>query len=229
MNPTEDIVMPRYVNSALLLITMIVSLCLLGTVCLIPNVSAQTAENVMDDVLEIYEDIQNYAVRVQTYRADSMEVSESLFEGQPPLLTFDLFFRKPNEHTVQEIGISGYRILRVELLSVLKDLKTFEKRLQRNSSLLGEECYVLEFRSPHKNGDWVRLWVSRRESRVLQLTVFAKSVESITQFKYPLGKQTVPLPTETRTFLSGHKQVLINRFINYEVNTVLPFDIFDRL
>lgn len=217
----------RYINPILLL-TITVSSCLLCSICIIPNASARTAEEVMDDVLEIYEDIQNYAARVHTYSVDSMALSDSVFERQSPLLTFDLFFRKPNEHTVQELGTSGYRIFRVELLSALKDLKTFEKRLQGNASLLGEECYVLEFISPHRNGDTARLWVSRRESRVLQLTVFEESVEAITQFKYPLGNQTVPLPSETRTFLPGHKQVVINRIINYEVNTVLPFGIFDK-
>lgn len=217
----------RYINPALLLVITVGS-GILCSICIIPNASAQTAEDVMDDVLKIYEDITNYAARVDTYRADSMEVSDSIFERQPPLLAFDVFFRKPNEHTVQEIGTSGYRIFRVELLSVLSDLKTFEKQRQSNSSLLGEECYVLEFLSPYNNGDRAKLWVSHRESRVLQLTVFEKSVESITQFKYPLGNQTVPLPTETRTFFPGHKQVLINRITDYAINTVLPFNIFDQ-
>ena len=57
------------------------------------DISAFTAQTVMNNVLEVYEDIEDYAAVVHTYNADSMEVSGSVFEHQQPSITFNLFFR----------------------------------------------------------------------------------------------------------------------------------------
>ena len=196
----------------------------------VPNVSALTAETVLNNVLEVYEDVEDYASVVQTYKADTMEVSGSVFEHQPPRVAFNLFFRKPDEHVVQEIGKSGRGIFRIELLSTLARLRRLEMQLERKAFLLGEECHVLEFTDPEKPGDKALLWISPKEWRVLQLTFFIKSIElAKTQFKYPLGNRSRPLPIETRTFFPVSKQILINRIMNYEVNTGLSSDIFDTL
>lgn len=45
------------------------------------NTSAITAQSVMKNALEVYEDIEDYAAVVHTYEADSMGVSESLFQA----------------------------------------------------------------------------------------------------------------------------------------------------
>ena len=76
------------------------------SVVVVHNASALTAQTVMDNALEVYEDVENYAAVVHTYKADSMQASESLFERQPPRVAFNLFFRQPDEHAVQEIGNS---------------------------------------------------------------------------------------------------------------------------
>ena len=192
------------------------------------NASALTAETAMGNVLAVYEDIENYAALVHTYKADSMEVSGSVFEQQPPRLTFNLFFRKPDEHAVQEIGNSGRGIFRIELLSTLTRLRNLEMQLRDSAFLLGEECHVLEFIDPEKPGDKALLWVASRNWRVVQLSLFIKSFElARTQFRYPPGNRGGPLPSETRTFFPESKQVLINRMMNYEVNTGLPPEIFD--
>ena len=197
-------------------------------VLVVPNVSALTAETVMGNVLEIYEDVENYAAVVHTYEADSMEVSGSVFEYQPPRLTFNLFFRKPDEHVVQEIGNSGRGIFRIELLSTLARLRPLEMQLHNKAFLLGEECHLLEFTDPKKPEDKALLWVSPRNWRVVQLALFVKSFElARTQFKYPLGNRGRHLPIETRTFFPVSKRVLINRIMNYKVNAGLSPEIFD--
>ena len=207
-------------------LSVIVSLCL--CIIVVPNTSALTAKNVMDNALEVYEDVEDYAAVVHTYKADSIDVSGSIFEGQPPRLTFNLFFRKSDEHVVQEIGNSGRGIFRIELLSTIRRLRQLEMQLQGSAFLLGEECYVLEFTDPDKPGDKALLWISPRNWRVVQLTLFMKSIELVrTQFRYPVGNRDRHLPIETRTFFPVSKQILINRIMNYEVNTGLPPEIFD--
>ena len=204
----------------------IVSLCL----CLIvvPNASALTAETVMDNALEVYEDVENYAAVVHTYKADSMEVSGSVFEGQPPRVAFNLFFRKPDEHAVQKIGSSSRGIFRIELLSTIARLRDLDLQMKDSAFLLGEECHVLEFTDPDKPGDKALLWISPRNWKVGQFTLFMQSIELVrTQFKYPVGNRGRDIPIETRTFFPESKQILINRIMNYEVNTRLSPDIFD--
>jgi outer membrane lipoprotein-sorting protein len=192
------------------------------------NASALTAQTVMDNVLTVYEDVENYAAVVHTYKADSMQASESLFERQPPRVAFNLFFRKPNQHAVQEIGNSRRGIFRIELLSTLGHLKRLEIRLQGRESLLGQRCHVLEVTDPNKPGDKAQLWIAPRDWRVLQLTLFIKSVElARTQFKYPDRKRGSQLPIETRSFFPISKQVLINHIADYRVNIGLPSEIFD--
>ena len=200
---------------------------LLFTAVVISKASALTAQIVMDNVSEVYEDVENYAAVVHTYKADSMDVSGSIFEGQSPRVAFNLFFRKPDEHAVREIGNSGRGIFRIELFSTLGHLKRLEMQTQGKKFLLGEECHLLEFTDPDKPGDKAHLWVSSRDWQVVQLTLFMKSIElARTQFKYALGNRDRPFPIETRTFFPVSKQILINRIVNYEVNTELPPDIF---
>ena len=191
------------------------------------NASALTAQTVMDNALEVYEDVKNYATVVHTYKADSMQASESMFERQPPRVAFNLFFRQPDEHAVQEIGNSRRGIFRIELLSTLGRLKHLEIQLQGREFLLSERCHVLEITNPDKPGDKAQLWISPRNWRVLQLTLFIKSIELVrTQFKYAPGKRGSQLPIETRSFFPASKQVLINRIAEYRVNTRLPSEIF---
>ena len=190
--------------------------------------SALTAQTVMDNVLEVYEDIEDYAAVVHTYSADSMEVSGSVFEGQPPSVAFNLFFRKPDEHAVEEIGNSRRGIFRIELLSTLRHLTRLEMRIQNKMFLLGHECHVLEVLDPDKPGDKAMLWISPREWKVRQLTIFIKSIElARTQFMYAPGNSGNPLPIETRSFFPISNQVLINRIGEYRVNTGLPPEIFE--
>ena len=207
-------------------LSAIVSLFLYVSVA--PNASALTAQAVMDNVLEIYEDVENYAAVVHTYKADSMEVSGSVFEHQPPRVAFNLFFRKPDEHVVQEIGKSGRGIFRLELLSTLARLRRLEMQLEGKAFLFGEACQVLAFTDPEKPGDKALLWVSPQNWRVVQLTLFIKSIALVrTEFKYPIGNRGRSLPIETRTFFPVSKQILVNRILNYEVNTGLSPEIFD--
>ena len=65
---------------------------LLLAAVIVDNASALTAQTVMDNVLEVYEDVEDYAAVVHTYKADSMEVSGSIFEHQSPRVAFNLFF-----------------------------------------------------------------------------------------------------------------------------------------
>ena len=206
---------------------LLAMMCLFLSVVVVHNASAVTAQTVMDNTLEVYEDVENYAAVVHTYKADSMQASESMFERQPPRVAFNLFFRKPDEHAVQEIGNSRRGVFRIELLSTLGRLKHLEIQLQGRELLLSERCHVLEVTNPDKPGDKAQLWISPRDWRVLQLTLFIKSVELVrTQFKYPLGKKGSQLPIETRSFFPASKQVLINRIADYRVNTRLPSEIF---
>lgn len=192
------------------------------------NASALTAQTVMDNALEVYEDVENYAAVVHTYKADSMQASESMFERQPPRVAFNLFFRQPDEHAVQEIGNSRRGIFRIELLSTLGRLKHLKIQLQDREFLLSQRCHVLEITNPDKPGDKAQLWISPRDWRVLQLTLFIKSVELVrTQFKYLPGKRGSQLPIETRSFFPASKQVLINRIADYRVNIELPSEVFD--
>lgn len=195
---------------------------------LIQNASAITAQEIVDNVLEVYEDIENYAAVVQTYEADSMDASGSSFEVQPPKVTFNLFFRQPDEHAVEAISNAGRGIFRIELLSALGRLKHLEMQLQGKTFLLGKACYLIEFTDPHKPADKAHLWVSPKDWRVLQLTFFMKSIELVrTQFRYTLGNRDRSLPFETRTFFPVSKRVFINRIMDYKINTRLPSEIFD--
>ena len=128
------------------------------------SASAITAEEVMRNVIEVYENIDDYTAVVHTYKADSMDVSESVFESQPPIVAFNLFFRK-HEHVVKEIGKSRHGIFRIELLSALGRLRNFDAALRGRERRFGQNCYVLEISSPNRRGETVRLWISPKIGR----------------------------------------------------------------
>ena len=196
---------------------------------LIHNASAITVQEVMENVREVYRDVENYAAVAYTYKADSMAASGSLFETQQPLVTFNLFFRKPDEHVVKEIGNSSHGIFRIELLSAIGKFEKLDVNLHAKEHLLGQECHVLEITDPDKPGDHMRLWISPQNWTVLQLTIFIKRTELVrTQFKHaPISRKHL-LPVETRSFFPGSKQVLINRITDYKINTVIPNTLFEK-
>lgn len=196
---------------------------------LIHNASAITVQEVMENVREVYRDVENYAAVAYTYKADSMAASGSLFETQQPLVTFNLFFRKPDEHVVKEIGNSPHGIFRIELLSAIGKFEKLDVNLHAKEHLLGQECHVLEITDPDKPEDHMRLWISPQNWTVLQLTIFIKRTELVrTQFKHaPISKKYL-LPVETRSFFPGSKQVLINRITDYKINTVIPSTLFEK-
>ncbi len=220
-----------HVNNLLRKISHFNALLVIISLCFIAigfEASALTAQTVMENVLAVYEDIEDYAAVVHTYSADSIDVSGSVFESQPPSVAFNLFFRKPDEHAVEEIGDSRLGIFRIELLSTLMHLTRLEMRLRGKMFLLGHECHVLEVLDPDKPGDKAVLWISPREWKVLQLTIFIKSIElARTQFIYAPGNRGNPLPIETRSFFPVSNQVLINRIADYRVNTGLPAEVFE--
>ena len=98
--------LPAYQGSRISSKTILVLTSIVLSIVLTHNASAITAQEVMDNVRVLYQDVENYAAVVYTYKADSMDVSESLFETQQPTVAFNLFFRKPDEHVVKEIGNS---------------------------------------------------------------------------------------------------------------------------
>lgn len=195
------------------------------------SVSAITANEVMENALEVYKDIDNYKASVQTFEAASMDVSPSAFEFQEPIISFNLFFRKPNEHAVEQIGNSKQGIFRVELLSALGRLKDTTLRLKGRELVLGQNCYVLEGRKPEEPDTIILLWISPQHWTVHQFRLVIKSLTlTTTQFKYPLGgrKKLRYLPVETRSIFPLSKKVLINRITNYQVNINLSSDIFEK-
>ena len=208
-----------------------VILSLLLCVSVTPNISAITAQEVMENALNVYEDIDNYKAVVQTYETDSMEASGRIFEVQEPIIAFNLFFRKPNEHAVEQIGQSRHGIFRVELLSALTRLNEIQLKLKGTESLLGQSCYVLECTSPDEPDTLIKLWISQRNWTVQQFTLIMNALTlANTQFKYPPGgkRQVRFLPVETRSFFPLTKKVLINRITDYQVNTNVPSEIFEK-
>ena len=195
------------------------------------NASAITAQEVMENALEVYEDIDNYKAVVQTYEADSMHASGSIFESQQPIISFNLFFRKPNEQAVEQIGKSKQGIFRVELLSALARLKDTNLKLKGSESVLGQKCYVLECTKPEEQDAVVQLWISQKNWTIHQFRLIIKSLTlTTTQFKYPPGgKRSLRfLPVETRSSFPLSKRVLINRITNYQVNINLSSEIFEK-
>ena len=195
------------------------------------NGSAITAQEVMENALEVYESIDNYKAVVQTYQSDSMHASSSIFDSQQPIISYNLFFRKPDAHAVEQIGKSRHGIFRLELLSAIGKLKDKTLELKKQELLLGQRCYVLECTSAEEPDTVVRLWVSRRNWTVQQFTLTIKTLALVTtQFKYPPGgnRRVRFLPIETRSFFPLSKKVLINRITNYEVNTNLSSTIFEK-
>ncbi|MDE0465895.1 MAG: hypothetical protein OYL97_02465 [Candidatus Poribacteria bacterium] len=207
--------------------TVFVLISITLSVVLTRNTSAITVEEVMENVREVYQNVENYAAVVHTYKADSMVASASLFETQRPMVAFNLFFRKPDEHVVTEISDAPHGIFRIELLSAIGKFENRKLNLLTRDFLLGQECYVLEVPDPDKPGDSVRLWISPQDWTVLQLTIFIKNMELVrTQFKHtPISRQYL-LPVETRSFFPSSKQVLINRITSYQINTNLPETLF---
>lgn len=193
------------------------------------SAAALTATEVMHNVVEVYEDINDYKAVVHTYKVGSMDVSESVFESQQPIIAFNLYFRK-HEHVVKEIGKSRHGIFRIELLGALESLRNFDPKLQGREKRFGQNCYVLEISSPNPGGETVKLWISPENWRVLELTLAINSNELITtRFKYAsTDRRKRILPTETRSSFSLTRQVLINRIDNYQINTGLPSRIFEK-
>ncbi len=206
---------------------MLILLFLVGVTAM--NVSAITAQQVMENALEVYEDIDNYKAVVQTYEADSMHASGSGFEFQQPIISFNLFFRKPNEHVVKEIGLTKYGIFRIELLSALGTLKDLDIELKNRESVLGQRCYVLEISSAKRPEESAKLWVAQRDWRVVQFSITMASLEIVvTQFKYAFAGRKRGLPVETRSFFPVTKRVLVNRITEYKINTDIPPEIFKK-
>ena len=204
-----------------------INLLLYATVA--PNASAITAEAVMENVLEVYKDVEDYKATVFTYKASSMVVSESELSTQVPIVTFNLFFRKPNEHAVKEVNKSRYGVFRLELLSTLDILKDYDLVLKGREYLDEKQCYVLEVSSLERPGEQGRLWISPKNWQVMQLTISMVSVDTmVTRFTYPVGGRYQHLPIETRSFFPLSKRVLINRITDYKINTGLPSAIFKK-
>ena len=209
--------------------TVVWIMCLMFFAAVVDNASAITAQALMENVAEVYEDIDNYKAVVYTYQVDSMDVSESVFAAQEPIIAFNLFFRQPNAHAVEEIGQSRFGIFRIELLSTIGTLKDLELTLEGNDFILGQECYVLEISSIERPDELARLWVAPKTWRVLQFTISIASIDMVmTRFKYPLEGRHRILPVETRSFFPLSKQVLINRIANYQINTNLSPEIFKQ-
>ena len=111
----------------------------------------------------------------------------------------------------------------------IRDSKTLE--LKKQELIQGQRCYVLEFTSPDEPDAVIRLWISRRNWTVQQFSLTIKTLAlATTQFKYPPGgnRRIRFLPIETRSFFPLSKKVLINRITNYEVNTKLSSEIFEK-
>ena len=198
-------------------------------VAVISNAVAITAQTVMENALEVYENIEDYSAVVYTYQADSMDVSESIFDTQQPIVAFNLFFLKPNEHAIQEIGQSRHGIFRIELLRVLGTLKDLDLVLQGKASIPGRECHVLEVSSIERPQEMAKLWVSSKDWTVRQFSISIASVEMIvTQFKLArVGRQQI-LPIETRSFFPLTKLVYINRITDYKINRGLGSELFEK-
>ena len=210
-------------------ITIIGMINLLLYVTFAPNASAITAEAVMENVLEVYKDVEDYKATVFTYKASSMVVSESELSTQVPIVTFNLFFRKPNEHAVKEINKSRYGVFRLELLSTLNILKDYNLVLKGKEYLDGKQCYVLETSSLERPGEHGKLWILPRNWRVMQFTISMVSIDTmVTRFTYPVGGRYQHLPIETRSFFPLSKRVLVNRITDYKVNIGLPSAIFKK-
>ena len=196
----------------------------------VTNASAITPQEVIENALKVYENIDNYKAIVRTYETDSMEASGRIFEAQQPIIAFNLFFRKPDEHAVEQIRKSRHGIFRVELLSTLAHLKHKTLNLKEREFLLGHNCYVLAATSPDEPGTVIKLWISPTNWTVQQFTLVIESLAlANTQFKYPPGgkKRVRFLPMETRSFFPISKKVLINRITDYQLNTSLPSQIFE--
>ena len=193
------------------------------------GVAAITAREIVENAIDVYEDIDNYTAVVETYETDSMQASPSIFESQPPITAFNLFFRKPDEHAVEPIVDSRQGIFRVEPISALGNLRDKELNLEAREVLRGKNCYVVACASPDEPGTLIKLWISPRDWTIQQFTLIVESLPlANTQFRYPPGgnKRLRFLPTETRSFFPLSKKVLINRITDYRVNTSLPSDVF---
>lgn len=209
-------------------VVWMVSLLLFGSISY--SASAITADEVMRNVVEVYADIDDYTAVVHTYQVDSMDVSESVFKSQQPIVAFNLFFRKQNGHVVKEVGKSRHGVFRIELLSALGRLRNFDAKLLDRERRFGQNCYVLEVSSPNAQGETVTLWISPENWTVLELILAIGSDELvITQFKYTAtDRRKRFLPTETRSFFALTKKVFINHISDYQINTGLPSEIFEK-
>ena len=209
--------------------TVVAGLCLLLFTAMAPNASAITAESVMENAVKVYENINDYSAIVYTYQADSMDVSDSVFDVQDPIVAFNLFFRQPNEHAVQEIGQSRHGIFRIELLSALGTLKDLDIVLQGKAFVGGQECHVLEVSSTARPGELAKLWIAPKNWTVRQFSISMASLElMVTQFKYARVGRNQMLPVETRSFFPVTKQVLINRITAYKINVGLSSALFEK-
>ena len=209
--------------------TTVDGLCFLLFAIVVPNAAAITAQSVMENAWQVYENIDDYSAVVYTYQTDSMDASESIFDTQTPIVAFNLFFRKPNEHTIQEIGQSRHGIFRIELLSALGTLKDLDLMLQGKAFVRGQECHVLEVSSVERPRETAKLWISSKDWTVLQFSISVATVEMVvTQFKHArVGRQQI-LPVETRSFFPVTKLVYINRITDYKINSGLPSELFEK-
>ena len=130
------------------------SLCLILSLFLLSGaatgVAAITAREIVENAIDVYEDIDNYTAVVETYETDSMQASPSIFESQPPITAFNLFFRKPDEHAIEPIVSSRQGIFRVEPISALGNLRDKELNLEARETLRGKNCYVVACASPDR-------------------------------------------------------------------------------
>lgn len=195
----------------------------------VPNAPAMTPQAVMENALKVYENIDDYAAVVYTYEAKSMDASERLFDTQAPIVAFNLFFRHPDEHAIEEIGQSRHGIFRIELLSALGTLKNLDVVLRDKAFVRGQECHVLEISSTARPQELAKLWISPEDWTVRQFSISVASVEMVvTQFKHArVGRQQI-LPVETRSFFPLTKLVLINRITDYKINVGLPGELFEK-
>ena len=209
--------------------TIVAWLCLLLFIAIVPHASAITAEDVMENALKVYENINDYSAVVYTYQADSMEVSESIFDTQQPIVALNRVFRQPGEHAIREIGQSRHGIFRIELLSALGTLKDLDLALQGKAVVRGQECHVLEVSSTQRPEEIARLWISPKDWTVRQFSISMASVEIIvTQFKHIRVGRSQLLPVETRSFFPLTKLVYINRITDYKINRGLPSALFEK-
>ena len=196
--------------------------------CATTHARADSATEIVQAALELYEGITNYRATVSTFPVSSMNASDSEIDDRVPSVAFHLYYQRPDRHAVHAITDDPEGIFRVEPISTLARMQGLQLHAAEPDRVSGALAYPIQGTDPSRPGEGATVWIDAETHRLVQAAFQLNGVPLVTtQFRYPVGDDAF-LPRETRSHFLRAARFYVNRIASYDVNTEIPDGTLDE-